>query len=63
MCVWGGYTNFTGSKPSPLASAIVRKLNPHEGFLIHGLINTGNKQITNKVYDELKIIFVVLRPR
>ena len=43
---------FSGSKPSPLASAIDQNIWSYDGFLTHQLVNIENKQIKNKAFDE-----------
>ena len=54
----GGLNRFYGYPTSPSASIMAQNIQlfgPREGFLTHQWIITGNKQITDKYYDEAKM--------
>ena len=63
----GDLNRFYGYPTSPSASVMAQNIQlsgPHEGFLTHQWIITGNKLITDKYYDEkrLGLDSNVLRP-
>ena len=54
----GGLNRFYGVPTSPSASIMAQNIQlfgPREGFLTHQWITTGNKEITDKYYDEAKM--------
>ena len=54
----GGLNRYYGNPNSPSASVMAQNIQlfgPREGFLTHQWIITGNKQITDKYYDETKM--------
>ena len=55
---WGGLNRFDGYPSSPSASVVAQNIQlfgPHDGFLTHRWIITGNKQIADKYYDETEM--------